>query len=83
MTEDEMVGWHHQLDGHEFEKTQGDSDRQRSLVSCSSWGHQESDTTQRLNNHNNNILRGCDFLYFVLIDVFQVPVVGSGIYQTL
>ena len=79
----EMVGWHHQLDGHEFEQTQGDSDRQRSLVSCSSWGHQELDMTYRLNKNNNDILRGCDFLYLVLIDVFQVPVVGSVIYQTL
>ena len=36
-TEDEMVGWHHWLNGHEFEKTQGDSEGQRSLVCCSSW----------------------------------------------
>ena len=38
MTEDEMVGWHHQLNGHEFGQTQGDSERQGSLVCCSSWG---------------------------------------------
>ena len=44
-TEDEMVGWHHQLNGLEFEQTQGDSDRQRSLVCCSSWGCKESDMT--------------------------------------
>ena len=39
VTEDEMVGWHHQLSGHEFEPTPGDSGRQGSLVCCSPWGH--------------------------------------------
>ena len=38
MAEDEMVGWHHQLNGHEFEQTLGDSEGQRSLACCSSWG---------------------------------------------
>ena len=42
MTEDEMVGWHHQLDGHEFEQTLGDGEGQRSLACCSPWGHKES-----------------------------------------
>ena len=49
-TEDEMVGWHHQLNGHEFEETPGDSNRQESLVCWSPWGCKESDRTQRLNN---------------------------------
>ena len=49
MTEDEMVGWHDQLDGHEFEQTPGVGDGQGGLVSCSPWGHEESDTTERLN----------------------------------
>ena len=40
-----MVGWHHQLHGHEFEETSGDDERQRSLVCCSPCGQQESDTT--------------------------------------
>ena len=40
-----MVGWHHQLNGHEFEQTPGDSERQGSLACCSSWGHNELDTT--------------------------------------
>ena len=44
-TGNDMVGWHHWLNGHEFEKTPGDSDRQGSLVCCSPWGHKESDTT--------------------------------------
>ena len=49
ITEDEMVGWHHRLDGHEFEETPGVGDGQRSLVCCSPWGLKESDTTERLN----------------------------------
>ena len=45
MTEDEMVGWHHRLDGCEFEQTPGDSEGQGSLVCCSLWGHKELGTT--------------------------------------
>ena len=48
-TEDEMVGWHHWLNGHEFEQALGVGDRQGSLVCCSPWGHRELDTTERLN----------------------------------
>ena len=48
-TEDEMVGWHHQLDGHEFEQTLGVGDGQGSLACYSPWGRKESDTTERLN----------------------------------
>ena len=47
--EDEMVREHHQLNGHEFEQTPGDSGGQRSLMRCSPWGHKESDTIERLN----------------------------------
>ena len=50
MTKDEVAGWHHQLNGHEFEQTPGDSEGQGSLVCCSPWGHKESDTTWQLNN---------------------------------
>ena len=49
MTEDEMVGWHHRLNGHGFGWTLGVGDGQGGLVCCSSWGHKESDTTERLN----------------------------------
>ena len=48
-TEDEMVGWHHRLDGHEFEWTPGVGDRQGGLVCWNSWGRKQSDTTERLN----------------------------------
>ena len=49
MTEDEMVGWHHWLNGHGFGWTPGVGDGQAGLACCSSWGHKESDTTERLN----------------------------------
>ena len=45
MTEDEMVWWHHRLNGHEFEQTAGDGEEQGSLAYCSPWGHKESDVT--------------------------------------
>ena len=51
-TEDELVGWHHQLNGHEFEQTLGDSEGQGSLAGYSPWGRKESDTTEQLNNSN-------------------------------
>ena len=49
MTEDEMVGWHHQLDGHEFEQTPGIRDGQGGLMCCSPWGRKELDMTEQLN----------------------------------
>ena len=49
MTEDEMVGWHHQLDGHEFEQAPGVGDEQGGLVCCSPRGLKESDMTEQLN----------------------------------
>ena len=49
MTEDEMAGWHHRLNGHEFEGTPRVGDGQRGLACCDSWGRKESDTTERLN----------------------------------
>ena len=52
MTKDEMVGWYHQLNGHEFEQTLGEGEGQGSLVCCSPWGLKKSDTTEQLNNNN-------------------------------
>ena len=49
MKEDEMVGWHHRLDGHEFEQALGTGDGQGGPVCCSSWGCKESDLTEQLN----------------------------------
>ena len=48
MTEDEMVGWHHRLNGHEFEQGPGVGDGQGGLACCYSWDRKESDTTERL-----------------------------------
>ena len=48
-TEDEMVGWHHRFNGHEFEQTLGDCYGQRSLACCSPWGRKESNTTEWVN----------------------------------
>ena len=49
MTEDEMVGWHHRLERHEFEQAPGVDDGQGSLVCCSPWGHKQFDITELLN----------------------------------
>ena len=49
MTEEEMAGWHHGLNGRDFEQAPGDGKGQGSLACCSPWGHKESDMTERLN----------------------------------
>ena len=54
MTEDEMVGWHHQLSRHEFEQTPGDSEGQGSLACCSAQGHKELDMTEQLINNKKS-----------------------------
>ena len=53
-TENKMVGWHHQRNGHECEQAPGDSEGQGSLVCCGPWGRKDSDMTQRLNNNRTN-----------------------------
>ena len=55
MTEDEMIGWDHQLSGHEFAQAPGNGDGQGSLVCCSPWGRKELDTTEQLNNNKEPI----------------------------
>ena len=52
MTENEMIGWHHQLNEHEFEQTLGDSEGQGSLVCCSPWNRKELNMTSGQNNNN-------------------------------
>ena len=49
MTEDEMVGWHHLFNGHEFGQPPGDGEGQGGLACCDSWGRKESDTAEQLN----------------------------------
>ena len=53
MTEDAMIGWHHQLNGHEFEQAPEDGEGQGSLACCSPWGRKESDKTEKLNNNSH------------------------------
>ena len=64
VTENEMVGWHHHLNEHDFEQTPGDSEGQGSLAYCSPWGHKEWDTTQQLNNKDkkNRASQGAQWL---------------------
>ena len=52
--QDEMVGWYHQLNGHEFEQTLGNGEEQGSLVCCSPWDCKELDVTEQLNNNNRD-----------------------------
>ena len=60
MTEDEVVGWHHQLNGHEFEQTPGDGEGQGSLACCSPWGCKELDVTEQMNNSNSECFKSRD-----------------------
>ena len=55
MPEDEMVGWHHRLNGPKVEQALGDGEGQGSLACCSPWGHKESDMTERLRSSNDPI----------------------------
>ena len=57
MTEDEMVGWHHQLNGHAFEQTMRHSEGQGSLACCSPWDCKELDTTEQLNSNNKQDMK--------------------------
>ena len=59
MTEDEMVGWHHQLSGHEFEQALGDVGEKGSLACCSPWGRRvehSDETTKLLNGHHGGVV---------------------------
>ena len=60
LTEDEMVGWHHRLNRHEFEQVLGDGEGQGSLVCCSPWGLKEADTTEGLNCDSHGLPRNVD-----------------------
>ena len=53
MAVDDMVGWHYQFNGHEFEKVSGDDESQGSLACCSPWGHKELDTAEQLNTNSD------------------------------
>ena len=63
-TEDEMVGWYHQLNGHESEQAPGDGERQGSLQCYSPWGHKASDMIEELNNN-----RPCHYMIHYVEDI--------------
>ena len=67
MTEDEMAGWHHWLNRHEFEQALGVGDRQGGLASCGSWDQKESDKTEWLNWTELCFLLACLLAYFILL----------------
>ena len=66
-TKDKMVGWHHRLNGHDFEKTLGVGDGQGGLACCSPWGHKETDTTEQLNWTELNYLPSYIFMPIINI----------------
>ena len=78
VTEDEMVGWHHQFNGCELGKTPGDGDGQGGLVCCSPWGHKELNMTWQLNNGNNNKATNRDWRLLQLLIVISLQVLARG-----
>ena len=89
MAEDEMVGWHHQLNGHEFEQALGDGEIQGSLECCTPRIHSESDMTEQVNNNKNpnpvkidstiNRVFVCLFLYLFLSKLYTVSLLIAGL----
>ena len=82
-TEDEMVGWYHGLNGHEFEQTPGDGEGQGSLVCCSPWGHKESDTTYQLSKNLRWSIISCNVITLYSLEqipkvlLFEKPVISN------
>ena len=80
MTENEMVGWHHRLNGHEFEQAPGDGEGQESLACCSPWDHKELAVTERLNINTNttttemNLMNILSMMYnYILANTIFLP----------
>ena len=71
--EDEMVGWHDQLDGHEFEQTPEDGEGQGSLECCSPWGCKELETTEQLNNYSLDRMKSQYLLVHCLSSAPAMP----------
>ena len=69
MTEDEMIGWHYRLNGHGFGWTPGVGDGQGGLACCGSWGHKESDTTERLNWTEGSLNHVSQLHYFTDVEL--------------
>ena len=73
MPEDEMVGWHFQLNGYEFGWTMGVVDRQGGLACCSSWGLKELDTTEQQLNETRMVITFLPRSQYLLISRLQPP----------
>ena len=85
MTEDEVVGWHHWLNRHEFEQALEDGEGQGSLVCCSSWDHKELDMTELMNN-NNKLPRqpnGRDGIWAQVYSALKVTLFSTTIWQEI
>ena len=76
MTEDEMIGWYHRINGHGFVWTPGVGDGQGGLAYCGSWGHKVSDTTERLNL--TELILYCCFSFWLT----SLCIIGSSFTQT-
>ena len=84
MTEDEMVEWHHRLDGYEFEQALGVGGRQGSLACCSSWGGEGSDMTEQVNWTEDDefvfYIFQTVFLFYIYILLFLIPNISDIIH---
>ena len=77
MTEDEVVGWHHRLDGHEFGKALGVGDGQGSLACCHPWGRRESDTTDDLTAAADSTYKWDDTVFVFCVWLISVSIMSS------
>ena len=82
-TEDKMVGWHHQLNGLEFEQTPGDGQGQESLVWGSLQSHNESDMTEELNNNNSNVIHSCNCMAATVQILGDVKLKDNSIFKVI
>ena len=84
-TENEMVGWHHRLNGHEFEQTLGVGDRWWGLVWCNSWGRKESDMTEWLNwsELRSFLIYSSTSLFLFLLSVFLLSYIKKSLLRSM